>query len=351
VAADLPVFGGRGKVYVLRDGGKAARPEPLVLHVAVGDCVVVDLANETDGPVSFHADLLAYAPGSSGGVAAGQSPDRSVAPGARGTFTFYADPEVGEGVALVRDFGDPLTNPALGLYGAVVIGPKGAAQPASGWAVSIDPPDDDPYRDVTLFLQDEDAGIGSHRMPYSKRVAGPVALNYAAEPLEERLTVDPDPGSLFLRAVHGDPATPVVEAEAGTPLRLHVLAPWSEQAQVFSLEGHRWPAEPGRRGADRLSSVILGGLEAITISPEGGAGGWARRPGDYLFGDHRGPYQEAGLWGVVRVLPERRERVSLVARLWPALSLAAVLVGALVLLVRRRATRFQRRTWSGRRGA
>jgi FtsP/CotA-like multicopper oxidase with cupredoxin domain len=336
VVADLPALGGRGKIYVPR-GRKPARPEPLVLHAAVGNCLVVDLANETDGPVSFHADLLAYAPGSSGGVAAGRSPDRSVAPGARGTFTFYADPEVGEGVALVRDFGDPLANSGRGLYGAVVIGPKGAAQLASGWAVDVDPPGDAPYRDVTLFVQDEDAGIGSHRMPYSKRVAGPVALNYAAEPLEERLMANPDRGSLFLRAVHGDPATPVVEAEAGTSLRLHVLAPWSEQAQVFALEGHRWSAEPGRRGADQLSSVVLGGLEAITISPQGGAGGPARRPGDYLYGDHRGPYQEAGLWGIVRVLPERRR--TLAGRLWPALLLGVAVAGALVVVVRRRGLR------------
>lgn len=139
--------------------------------------------------------------------------------------------------------------------------------------------------------------------------------------------------------MHGDPATPVVEAEAGTPLRLHVLAPWSEQAQVFSLEGHRWPAEPGQRGADRLSSVILGGLEAITISPEGGAGGRSRRPGDYLYGDHRGPYQEAGLWGLVRVFPERQDPATLAARLWPAASVAVAAVGALLLVVFRRRRR------------
>ena len=31
------------------------------------------------------------------------------------------------------------------------------------------------------------------------------------------------------------------------------------------------------------------------------AGGDERLPGDYLYGDHREPYREAGLWGIMRV--------------------------------------------------
>ena len=351
VGAELPMLDGPGAVFVPRTAGErpvpeagsaGAGPEPLVLHVAVGDCLVVDVANETDGPVSFHADLLAYDPARSGGIAAGRSPDRSVAPGGRGTFTFFASPEVGEGVALVRDFGDPLESSGRGLYGAIVIAPAGAEQAATGWAVDVDPPDGAAYRDVTLFLQDEDAGLGGHRMPYSKRVAGVVGLNYAAEPLADRLAANADRALLFSRAVHGDPATPVVAASAGTPLRLHVLAPFSEQAQVFAVEGHRWPVEPGRRGSDVVSSVTIGGLEAITVVPEGGAGGPARRPGDYLYGDHRWPYAEAGLWGVLRVSPAPGERVSLMsvaARLWPAFSVAFVVVAGLLFAGSRRRRR------------
>ena len=40
----------------------SAAPQPLVLHVNVGDCVSVDLSNRTGGPVSFHADMLAFDP-------------------------------------------------------------------------------------------------------------------------------------------------------------------------------------------------------------------------------------------------------------------------------------------------
>ena len=39
----------------------------------------------------------------------------------------------------------------------------------------------------------------------------------------------------------------------------------------------------------------------FAIVPVGGAGGPAGLPGDYLYGDHREPYREAGLWGLFRV--------------------------------------------------
>jgi hypothetical protein len=100
---------------------------------------------------------------------------------------------------------------------------------------------------------------------------------------------------------HGDPPTPVITAFAGDPLRIHVLAPWSEQTQVFGIEGHEWPVEPGRAGTNIISSTAVGGLDAITIQPNGGAGGVTHTPGDYLYGDERGPYREAGLWGILRV--------------------------------------------------
>ena len=280
------------------------RPEPLVLHVSVGDCVSVELSNEiTDGPVSFHADLLAADPSDSAGVAAGREPPQAVPPGVKRTFTYYASPEVGETVALVRDWGDVLRNPGRGLYGAVVVGPRGATYRGSGWAVDVFPPDRPPYRDFTLFFQDEDEALGSHRMPYSTDVRGTVAINYDAAPLNLRQAANPDRAKTFDVASHGDPPTPVMRAYAGDPVRLHVLAPWSEQAQVFSVEGHQWPTTPGLPGTALVSSQQLLGLEALTMDLHGGAGGPDRVPGDYLYGDHREPYRQAGLWGLLRVIP------------------------------------------------
>ncbi|MGH9177297.1 MAG: multicopper oxidase domain-containing protein, partial [Acidimicrobiales bacterium] len=308
--------GGLGKVFVLeadRAGVEsgAVPAQPLVLHVNEGDCLRVELSNATAGPVSFHADMLAFDPMDSGGVAAGRNPPQAVPPGSRRTSTFYAHPQVGETVALVRDWGDVLTNPALGLYGAVVVGPRGArfrdpvtgedASLTSSWRVDVLPTDGPAYRDFTLLFQDEDEGLANHRMPYTTEVRGTVGLNYRAEPLVDRLRSNPDPGLVYSSAAHGDPDTPLLEAAAGDPVRLHVLAPWSEQSQVFSVEGHRWPVEPDRQGTALVGSVKVGGMEALTLRLDGGAGGPARLAGDYLYGAHREPYREAGLWGILRV--------------------------------------------------
>ncbi|MEO6121676.1 MAG: hypothetical protein ABIW46_09535, partial [Acidimicrobiales bacterium] len=314
----LPTLAGRpGKVFVL-DGDRAALadgskpPEPMVLRVGVGDCVVIELTNATTaGPVSLRADRLAYDPATSGGVAAGREPDQTVAPGATRTYTWFASPEVGPTTALLRDGGDVLANPGLGMYGAVVVAPTGSrfVDPATGadlaggssWDAVVVPPDGPAYRDFALFLQDEDAGIGTHKMPYSGAVSGVVGLNYKTAPFAPRLVADPDTSRVRDPAVHGDPATPLMKALVGDPIAVHVLSPWSEQAQVFGIEGHEWALEPGRTGTNRLNAVQVGATEAIDLGLVGGAGGVAGLSGDYLYGANRLPYAEAGMWGLFRV--------------------------------------------------
>ena len=308
VDAPLPMLGGApGKIYVLdrdREALQSGRrpPEPLVLHVGVGDCVRLTVTNRTEGGgVSFRCDLLAFDPAGS----------PAVAPGGTETFTYYASPEVGETVATVRGGGDPRAGTALGLYGAIVVGPSGSryldpetgrdVSAESAWRVDVVPPRAAPYRDFTLLLHDEDEGIGNHRMPYTTRVRGAAGINYRASPLDSRRG-GADPAGVFSTAA-GYPATPLMEASAGDPVRVHVLAPSSEQSQVFSIGGHRWEVEPGQRGTTLVSSAPLGGLQAMTLVLEGGAGGRDALAGDYLYGDHREPYREAGVWGLFRVHP------------------------------------------------
>jgi hypothetical protein len=349
----LPLLdGASGKVYVSDSEVDAVRsgarpPEPLVLHANVGDCLRVTLTNGTKaGAVTYHCDLLAADPATSGGVAAGNEPSSALAPGDHATFTLFASPEVGETVSMIRDFGDVLTNPGLGLYGAVVIGAAGTTYRGEGWQVDAFPPKGAPYRDVSLFFQDDDAAIGTHRMPYSTAVRGTVGINYTAAPTAERLGKGSGASGAYRKDGNGDPPTPLIQAYAGDRLRLHVLAPWSEQAQVFGVEGHDWSIEPGLKGANVVGSAAIGGLEQLTIEPLGGAGGRAQTPGDYLYGDSRLPYREAGLWGLLRVHP-RGESVTglrpLVAassgwsdRLPLAMGALALLLVGLVVRRRRR---------------
>lgn len=359
INAPLPMLGTlNGAIYVSEDDRGAVesgrqKPEPLVLHINVGDCLRVNLRNLTSAPVSFHADMLSFDPATSAGVAAGREPAQAVEPGATRTSTFYASPEVGETVALVRDFGNVTRNPGLGLYGAVVVGPEGATYRGRGASVEVHPAHGVAYRDFTLFFQDEDEALGTHRMPYDTAVRGVVGLNYNTAPIAPRLAANTDPSRVFDSSVHGDPPTPVLEAFAGEPVKFHVLAPWSEQAQVFSIEGHQWPEEPGMPGTNVVSSEQLGGLDALTLDLEGGAGGIEHLPGDYLYGDHRLPYQDAGLWGIFRVLDRNGPRSSHLRPLgsaasgggWIGLAAGLALVGCVAILVasRRRGAAASRR--------
>ena len=93
----------------------------------------------------------------------------------------------------------------------------------------------------------------------------------------------------------------MMEAFAGDEVRVHILVPFSEQAHIFALEGHRWPLEPGRIGTDMLHSVQVGGMGALSIELAHGAGGRTSVPGDYIYGDPREPYREAGIWGRLRL--------------------------------------------------
>jgi hypothetical protein len=138
-------------------------------------------------------------------------------------------------------------------------------------------------------------------MPYNEQVQGLVGLNYSSEPPARRLVANRDTAKLFRSAIHGDPVTPLLEAFAGDQVRLHLFVPFSEQAHVFSLEGHRWPLEPGRRGTAMRSSLQLGGLAAATLHLADGAEGVPWAPGDHVYGDHREPYRDVGLWGLFRV--------------------------------------------------
>lgn len=301
VEVPLPMLDGdKGRVFVLeadRASIEAERrdPEPFVVRATVGDCIEVRLTNRLpDSSVSFHTDLLAADPATSGGVAAGRQSRQAVDPGASATFNFYADPTVGPVAAMVRDMADADRNTAEGLYGAIIVAPKGAtfSDPVTGedlagrtgWRADVRVVGERPYRDAVLFLQDEDPAIGTHRMPYTRRVTGVVGLNYRASPLGD------EPGP-----VPPEASTPIVEARAGDRVRLHVLAPWSEQAHVFAVEGHRWPVESGRRGSDLVDAVQLGGLNALSLDFVAGPAG------SYMYGDHREPYREAGLWGIFRV--------------------------------------------------
>jgi hypothetical protein len=100
------------KIYTLEeDASQVAsgiHPMPLTLRANVGDCIKIKLTNRMkEGRASFSAISPAFDPKDSLGADVGNNPgDHTVGPGENRTYTYYADPFIGETASLVWDWGN-----------------------------------------------------------------------------------------------------------------------------------------------------------------------------------------------------------------------------------------------------
>ncbi len=148
-------------------------------------------------------------------------------------------------------------------------------------------------------------------MPYIQQAAGITAVNYQSEPTAWRMEKGCDIPEIFscVKAGAGGPATPLLQAHVGDPVAIHVLGAFSEQVQLFTIDGHEWPHEPYSQGADQVSTMEFGGSEVINAYLTGGAGGPNRIVGDYMWKNQRPAFANAGQWGLFKVLPVEDQRI------------------------------------------
>ncbi len=293
---------GRGirAAYVLSANAAAARKrgvaEPLVMHVNAGDCIVVTFKNERDVRASFSAGELAKS-ASSSGINVGYTTEQTVAPGRTQVFRLWAD-EPSIEAAVFTDYGGE-DSAKVGLYGAIVVAERGAtftdaktgAAVTTGAIVDVHVPGLPGYRDVTLMLQDDDVKIGGDFMPYPKDVSGTTVINYRN-------------GGTRTNDFGGTPATPLIQAYVGDPVKIHVIStPGSEQSHVFRAGGLSWPRDPYMPGAQEIAAQGIAPYAGIDVHIIGGAGGRGQQVGDFFYGDNRRPFTEGGMWGLIRVLP------------------------------------------------
>lgn len=301
-----------GIIYALAEEEAAIRAgtlpvRPLVMRTNVGDCLEIGLTNKLAQSASLHAGELTYDPQGSYGAAIGFNADSTVAPNARRVYRFYADQDVG--MTLFYNLANP-TTAARGAFGAIVVEPAGSiyrnpldgTPVRSGVVADIITPQGS-FREFIGLLSDEDDVIGQNQMPYPTLVGGFTGLNYVTEDFTSRFNINADPSLIFASAIHGDPAN-LLQAHLGDAVQLRVGKPWGTQGQVFGIEGHRWPLEPDMANSNLIASKGLRSGEAIDMPLHERAGGQAGAPGDYFFGDMRAPFQEAGVWGLMRVHPD-----------------------------------------------
>ncbi|MFQ5399230.1 MAG: multicopper oxidase domain-containing protein [Anaerolineae bacterium] len=279
--------------------------EPLVLRVNDGECLQITLHNDLGERAGLNLGKLLFDPQGSYGAAVGYNFDSTVASGGQWVYRYYADRELGTSIML--DMANPAQG-ADGAFGALIVEPAGAsyydshtgAPLLSGTYANILTPDGGGFREYVALIQDDDPTIGQSTMPYPTSVSGITGINYRAMPLSKRLANNPDPAKVFDSTVHGDPQL-VFEAYTGDPMRYRFAQPWGEQGHVFGMEGHRWPLESKMIGSVEIATKSLRPGESFDGRIIGGAGGGIQAAGDYLFQDHRMPFLEAGLWGILRV--------------------------------------------------
>ena len=277
------------------------RPEPLVIHAAVGDCLEVQFTNrKAASRSSFMADRLVSDPRSSG-INIGFSPEQSVAPGESRLYRYFADGQsIGAGAI---SEGTP-SNGSDGAYGAIVVAPTGArfTDPYTGVTkpvgtqVDVRLPNGTGYRDFTVLIADKDERIGADTMPYASGVGGLAMFNYRSD-------ARPDGAQAFSSVSRGDPTTGLMRVRPGDSLRVHAVgAPGSEAGHVFSLGGLAWPLDPALPTSIKTASRLVAARTTVEAIIPGGDKSPLKEPGDHFVGDLRRPFTNAGVWSLLRVV-------------------------------------------------
>ncbi|MCA2211409.1 multicopper oxidase domain-containing protein [Jidongwangia harbinensis] len=339
-----------GALYVLAEHEAAVRAgtrptEPLYLRANAGDCLKVTLTNKlpaaglpahtgdvplpADAPfprgnrVSLHPALVEYLTTSADGATVGYNYDQTVAPGGSITAYWYVPEDLAGSTATLVDFGDRRGHRHHGLFAGLLIEPKGStwSDPATGAPIVTGPAAvirwtdangrAQVFREHALQWQDglnlrtaTGAAIppaGDVDDPYE---LGNRGVNYRTERFAPRLARDPVQANVLSSTVHGDPATPVLRAYTGDPVKVRLLISSDRgRAHTFVLSGHGW----NYQAADPASTVVSArgvmlASQASSHDLVGGAGGPRGTSGDFLYRDGNQVNQtNAGLWGLLRV--------------------------------------------------
>ena len=249
----------------------------------------VPLASATSLQVGLRPQLVIYDPRTSDGTNAGFNSLQTAAPGGKVTYTWYAGHiELGENPGEVDyipiEFGsanllppDPLNQYLSGLFGGLIIEPKGADwHGATGTTADVDYTDvfgmPANFREFVVFTPDDSNNLKIANNPPSTAKLKYNQVNYAAEPLNTTTTAVPprfcnpscnaqdvscvlattNPNTQVYCKTNGtcapcdfQPATPTFTVKAGQPMRFRLLhGGGTNTNEVFELYGHTFLQEP-----------------------------------------------------------------------------------------------------------
>ncbi len=304
--------------------------------------------------VSLHPQLVHYdvqrSDGSNVGLNPSQFGRQSVLPGETRTYYWYAGDVTGATVTPI-EFGatgltssDPIKHSNKGLMGTLIIEPatsqwtydtdsNGQTTRASA-VISSTNSSFTPFHEFAFVVQDDvnmqyanGTAVRNLEIDDDPENSGQKAVNYRAEPVWFRAGWTPETELTDTRMfpqfdqvlhnnwVGGDPETPVFSARATESIRLRVVHPSGHtQAHSFEVYGHSWLERPyvtgtgsTRLGTNTTSEWIgtrsLGPTDHFDAIIPDGPGGVFDVTGDYLYRSYGGPRMDAGIWGLLRILP------------------------------------------------
>ncbi|HSR50914.1 MAG TPA: multicopper oxidase domain-containing protein [Acidobacteriota bacterium] len=335
--------------------------QPLVIRANMGDCLRINFTNAlaTREAASMHILGLPHRVDSAGS-AVGNNPDTMADPGETLTYEIpIPDDANAERAYYFHDHGAGRRRQNMGLFGAVVVEPRGATYldvetgrpldtlTGSNWeAIIVDPnmdnrADGKSFREFVIFYHE----IGNEaftdirdsqnfKVPLVDDLAGVYrpaarALNYRSEPFRNRIAFDEDVnGPLagngkalgYASYPFADPATPIPRSYVGEGVKTRLLHGGSEVFHVHHLHGggDRWRRNPNAdpnndfwKGLTKvpdqnltsihLDSQSIGPGTSYNLEHECGAGGCQQGVGEFLYHCHIGHHYISGMWSFWRV--------------------------------------------------
>lgn len=238
-------------------------------------------------------------------------------------------------------FRDPVTGKEVadGLYVDVIPAGTGNGDSAqTRWlAPPVKYPEDVPdgsvgkaFREYVIFFHDEVEFLSSHSThtpdicqhqpdicgnpPPPEHATHPImTISYRAEPMvarQQELWRLISGGRLKAPVVHeeqhhsswmfGDPATPILKAYIGDPVRIRLVHAGVKETHVFHLHVYSWHHDALNRDSPIIDAISISPQTGHTIMPLWGAGNRQGATGDVIWHCHLYPHFHEGMWGLFR---------------------------------------------------
>ncbi|KYH24333.1 multicopper oxidase [Halalkalicoccus paucihalophilus] len=309
-----------GVVYVLEKHADLVRegkmnPEPLFIRANVGDCVELNLKNETERGISIHTHFVGFDLLGSDSLATGYNYDQQTPAGEKRTYRWYADEE---GPIFFHDHISGIDDVMNGSFAGLIVEPEGSVwrDPYTGNKIKagaqaiIERPDGEDFREQCLHyhdfaqLRDRDGDFITNQEQHNEN-QGTMAINYRNSPYYNRN--DPDPAYVHSSSVHGDPETPVLETYPEDTVRIRLFQGAYEEQHDFFHHMHRFNAR--NLNPEFTVSQVIGTSEVFTFEldlAEQENFEMLHNPSDlpvhdHLFGSAIDDDLWTGMWGMHRL--------------------------------------------------